>query len=285
MTTPLFVEQRRKFHAALLVEQLRVDSAGVASNADKDNTSSRLFARGIADALKAEVGPRLSANTSGKGFEEAVVEFLEGTFHALKDLRPGAWTIKRVGGRGGAEISRFAQYAHIAALREAASRNPELAAVLGNEYIISPDVVVIRDLVSDEAINANGSLIDDSVATEADLREREGKFPLLHASVSTKWTIRSDRAQNARSEALNLMRNRKGRQPHIVVVTAEPLPSRLCSIALGTGDIDCVYHFALHELAKVVADAGSDDAKDMLRIMIDGRRLKDISDLPLDLAV
>ncbi len=37
----------------------------------------------------------------------------------------------------------------------------------------------------------------------------------------------SDRAQNTRSEALNLIRNRKGRLPHIVVVTEEPSPSRL----------------------------------------------------------
>lgn len=81
------------------------------------------------------------------------------------------------------------------------------------------------------------------------------------------------------------MRNRKGRLPHVVVTTAEPLPSRLASIALGTGDIDCVYHFALYELQATVADLGYADAAEMLAIMVDGRRLKDISDLPLDLAV
>jgi hypothetical protein len=57
---------------------------------------------------------------------------------------------------------------------------------------------------------------------------------------SSKWTIRSDRSQNSRAEALNLIRNRKGHLPHIVVVTGEPLPSRLASITLGTGDIDWV---------------------------------------------
>ena len=35
--------------------------------------------------------------------------------------------------------------------------------------------------------------------------------------------MRSDRAQYSRTEALNLIRNRKGRLPHIVVVTGEPL--------------------------------------------------------------
>ena len=107
----------------------------------------------------------------------------------------------------------------------------------------------------------------------------------MHASVSCKWTIRSDRAQNARSEALNLVRNRKGRLPHVVIVTGEPTPSRIASIALGTGDIDCVYHFALTELRETVAELDFSDAKDMLDTMIDGKRLRDIADLPIDLVI
>lgn len=69
------------------------------------------------------------------------------------------------------------------------------------------------------------------------------------------------------------------------MVTAEPLPSRIASIALGTGDIDCVYHFALYELMAAVREADLEDAGEMLRIMVEGKRLRDISDLPLDLAV
>ena len=51
------------------------------------------------------------------------------------------------------------------------------------------------------------------------------------------------------------------------------------------GDIDCVYHFALYELQATLAQLGLDDAVDMLAIMVNGKRLKDISDLPLDLVV
>lgn len=69
------------------------------------------------------------------------------------------------------------------------------------------------------------------------------------------------------------------------MVTAEPLPRRLASIALGTGDIDRVYHFALYELIAAVREANLGDSSEMLRIMVDGRRLRDISDLPLDLAI
>jgi hypothetical protein len=107
---------------------------------------------------------------------------------------------------------------------------------------------------------------------------------ILHASISCKWTIRSDRSQNTRTEALNLIRNRKGHLPHIVAVTAEPLPTRIAALALGTGDMDCVYHFALNELQEAIKSIKNEDQMDMLKIMIDGRRLRDISDLPFDLA-
>ena len=100
--------------------------------------------------------------------------------------------------------------------------NADASQNMGNDYSISPDIIVARELVSDAEFNAKSILVDESSGTEADLREGSGKLPLLHASVSTKWTLRSDRAQNARSEALNLIRNRKGRTPHIVLVTGEP---------------------------------------------------------------
>ena len=60
---------------------------------------------------------------------------------------------------------------------------------------------------------------------------------------------------------------------------------RLASLALGTGDIDCIYHFALHELVKAVVDTGAEDSIEMLNVLIEGKRIKDISDLPLDLTV
>jgi hypothetical protein len=124
-------------------------------------------------------------------------------------------------------------------------------------------------------------------ATATPLRESNYQvpYPILHASISCKWTIRSDRAQNTRTEALNLIRNRKGPLPHVVAVTAEPLPTRIAALALGTGDLDCVYHFALPELIKTIEKIDNQDQLDMLNTMIDGRRLRDISDLPFDLAI
>ncbi len=82
-----------------------------------------------------------------------------------------------------------------------------------------------------------------------------------------------------------MIRNRKGPLPHIVAVTAEPLPTRIAPLALGTGDLDCVYHFALLELQQAVVDVDNQDQLDMLETLVAGRRLRDISDLPFDLAV
>lgn len=66
---------------------------------------------------------------------------------------------------------------------------------------------------------------------------------------------------------------------------ARLIPSRLASLALGTGDLDTVYHFAWPELIEAVAATGNDEAQTMLTMLLSGKRLRDISDLPLDLAV
>ncbi|EKN48643.1 MULTISPECIES: NgoMIV family type II restriction endonuclease [Pseudomonas syringae group] len=282
---PEFLQARKEFHASLLKTTLTVNDKGIPSNADGSNRSSVAIAKGIADLLKAEtIAERQAGQTSGNEFEGICSEYVKNTFLKLGHLRPGAWDIHQVSGRNRLEIAKYEQYAHLIALDRAAKADPELAAALGSDYTITPDIVVVRGLESDEKINLHEFLVDPTVSTRSSLRASNGGKPLLHASISCKWTIRSDRAQNARSEALNLMRNRKGHLPNIMVVTAEPTPSRLASIALGTGDIDCVYHFALYELQETLRELGMDESADLLAIMVDGKRLKDISDLPLDLA-
>jgi hypothetical protein len=68
-----------------------------------------------------------------------------------------------------------------------------------------------------------------------------------------------------------------------VIVTGEPYPNRIASLALGTGDIDCVYHFALKELFCAADELKNDSVLDILDTMIRGKRLRDIGDLPFDL--
>ncbi len=287
MPVPIeYVEARKAYHAALLKKTLTVNKKGIWSNADGNNTNSCSIAKGIAKLLKAETkGERIAGQKSGKQFEEACADFVRQTFLKLSHLRPGSWDVRQVSGRNRLEIAKYEQYAHLVALDRAARNDTELAAALGSDYTITPDIVIARDTLEDSEINSHNRLIDGSVSTLSSLRRKHNNRPLLHASISCKWTIRSDRAQNARSEALNLIRNRKGRLPHVVVVTAEPTPSRLASIALGTGDIDCVYHFALYELQETLEILRLRDAKELLAVMVEGNRLKDISDLPLDIAV
>lgn len=287
MTIPAeFTQARIAYHAALLESVLTVDSNGIASNADSASRISKEIASSIVAQLKGEIiSKRLAGQTSGKKFEDISADFIRHTFTSLGHLRPGGWDVHQVGGRRRKEIAKYEQYAHLLQLEEAAKVNPALAAALGSDYTITPDIVVVRSSVSDEEINGREFLVDDEIARLSSLRARNAGSPLLHASISCKWTIRSDRAQNSRSEALNLIRNRKGRLPHIMVVTGEPVPARLASIALGTGDIDCVYHFALYELQEAARSLGFEEAQELLEVMVDGKRLKDISDLPLDLAV
>jgi hypothetical protein len=244
------------------------------------------IARSIAEQLGSETaGVRLAGQTSGNQFELICEQFLKEAFLPLQHLRPGNWKIQCVGGRSRAEIARYEQYAHIALLDQATRENKALRAAFGSDYLIAPDLIVARMPEPDEVLNAPFAVVEENVAQRASLRLRANPNPILHASISCKWTMRSDRAQNARSEALNLVRNRKGHLPHIVVVVGEPLPSRIASLALGTGDIDCVYHFALPELIAAVEAGQHEDSRELLGIMIDGKRLKDISDLPLDLAL
>lgn len=282
----LIAEARKEYHSELLRRGvLAINAQGIATNADKDSAASVSIARGIADRLLAETDERIAGQTSGKAFEEITMLFIKSTFPQLQHLRPGKWEIKKLGNRSKIKTSAFAQYEHLAYLTELTKANRKLSAMIGNDYMVAPDIVVYRGLCTDEEINFPMLVVDDTLSKMADIRKANGGKAILHASISAKWTMRSDRAQNSRTEALNLIRNRKGHLPHIVVVTGEPLPSRISSLALGTGDIDCVYHFALNELIAAVNDYSHDDIKEMLNTLIEGKRLKDISDLPLDLSV
>jgi len=284
----IFAEARKQFHRSLVKRGvLVVDKSGVASNSDKDNRPSCAIGGLIAKRLCAGEGVKLPAQTAGSIFEELVCEFLNATFPKLQNLRPGKWNVFNLGNNNAVKTSSFVQYEHLAHLAKVIRSDSQLATMLGNDYVIAPDIVVSRTPCDDNEINGIAQFVDDNVALRSDLRLKNNPLEIMHASVSVKWTMRSDRSQNSRTEALNLIRNRKGRTPHIVVVTGEPLPSRLASLALGTGDLDCIYHFALQELIQSVHEYGKDGREDLIEqldTMVNGKRLKDISDLPLDLA-
>jgi len=266
---------RQEYHRRIVRDVLRLKD-GVPNNADRGSKSSIAISRGIVEEIGGEMRTEtLSGQTAGNRFEAATKDFLMKAFGYLQHLRPGDWEFSL-----GGSIGDYQQYQHLDAIRRAIDDNSQLRVVFG-DYIVKPDIVVCRHPVDDAIIDANASLLgDEAIAEFTPFRKVNSQARLLHASVSCKWTIRSDRSQNARTEGLNLVRNRKGATPHIVVVVGEPLPARIASIALGTGDIDCVYHFALPELLS--STEGSD--LEMLTVLVEGQRLRDISDLPFDLA-
>ena len=152
--------------------------------------------------------------------------------------------------------AEFSQTQHLDQIRKLTEEDQggTLRSSLGTDYLIKPDITI-------------GILHE----------KRQDQQQHLHAAVSCKWTIRSDRVQNIRHEGVVLTRHRRGRQPHIVAVTAEPLPSRLAAIARGTDELDCVYHVALQQLRSACA-AGT-ESELILTELIEQDRLRPLGAL------
>lgn len=288
----IIAEARGEFLRGVKDQLLWFDTSGIATNADRGSKDHpNRVSIDVADHLARALGvtrtaTKLTAQTQGARFERLIQDYLLSTFGTFNHLRPGTWRVDTGTQGRNKGISAFVQYQHLAYLEAAARGNQQLAAALGRDYQIGPDVVVFRTPEEDSTLAMDGrDLVDDAVATHSPLRRKNNATAILHACISCKWTLRSDRAQNVRTEALNLIRNRKGSLPHIVAVTAEPMPSRIASLALGTGDVDCVYHIALPELLASVAAAGFADSIEILSTMVEGQRLRDIADLPLDLVI
>jgi hypothetical protein len=257
--------------------------SAVYSNADSGSLASREIAARLAAELPYPMCQQPpSGQAAGALLAVATRQYLINALEALAHLRPLKWEVALT--QGADRIAAFEQYSHLAELRAMGRANPRIRWLLNVDYLVAPDITVSRAPWTLDELDPQGRLdITNTTVRYSPAVARVGQLPLLHASVSCKWTIRSDRAQNSRTEALNLLRNRKGRSPHIVVVTFEPLPSRLAAIAAGTGDIDCTYHGALHELRAAVGDLGIAEQGEVLEALIEGHRLRDIADLPFDL--
>jgi len=280
-------ELRRKYHEQLCTEIIRVTQKGKTEYPNFADGTSKI-STAVAWGIVQRIGCFRNINaipgqSAGKRFEVVTKDFLQDSFSLLTHLRPGEWNYSCEN----TEISNFDQYAHLSYIEGVLKDDATLSSAFGGNYIVRPDIVIGRMPIDDRGLGRQSilDLSDTQNAKLTPLRRTNQTSPILHAVISCKWTIRNDRAQNTRTEALNLIRNRKGNLPHVVAITAEPFPSRIAALALGTGDLDCVYHFALTELLESVAELGNEESQTILQIMVDGRRLRDISDLPFDLAV
>ncbi|MTK05028.1 NgoMIV family type II restriction endonuclease [Micromonospora sp. CP22] len=234
----------------------------VPNSADVDNAESLdlaaalLTSLGLADpnldlprAATADPPPQ----NPGVVLENSVLAYLKERLPILDPYR--SWLVER-----GREITYFAQYRHLLGVTEAIAQDPNLRVTIGTDYLIKPDVTVAQ--LGTPTFNQQ---------------------PWLHAAIACKWTIRSDRVQNIRHENNNMIRHRRGRLPHLVTVTAEPLPSRLASIARGTGEVDVTYHIAFAELDQAVSASSNQGQKNAWSEVVGQGRLRDFKFIADDL--
>jgi hypothetical protein len=220
-------------------------------------------------AVDAELNDTTAPTSEGATLERGLETDLR---DALTAAEPGrGWYVTRTD-----EAQEFAQFAHMQKLDEllendqvksALSDFPEFHALLGRDYKVKSDVMIGLP-------NPDGA-----------------PRHVLHAAVSSKLTLRSDRAQNIRTEFGVLVRNRHGRLPHLVVVTAEPLPSRLVSLTRGTGEIDANYHLLFEAMDEAIGNlaeneelpratrAAVEKQAGLWREMVDGGRMRPYSKL------
>jgi hypothetical protein len=78
--------------------------------------------------------------------------------------------------------------------------------------------------------------------------------PRMLLGLSSKWSLRTDRAQDCVSQGNKLASMRRGAMPHYGVITMEPRPAMLKILADGSGAIDCVYHLDLLALTQAIED-------------------------------
>lgn len=280
-TMPSFVSARKKFHAELLtsVVSLKPCTAAIAdteAQSSLSNAKAMLTPISMANAYKKQprqITPRL--------FEDACCDFLASTFPLLSHLRPGQWDIQRTD-ETATSITDCEQYAHLKRIEAVCCKNATLRLSLGANLVTTPTIIVLRRPEPDSVVNNGKRLVDGNVSMLTPIREVTSTRPILHASVTCALNMQN--ARTIRSDALNLIRHRKGCVPHIVVITTEPRPCQIASLAMGTGEIDCIYHFALYELQQTVATQGHKASQKLLRTMIEENRLRDITDLPFDLA-
>jgi hypothetical protein len=82
--------------------------------------------------------------------------------------------------------------------------------------------------------------------------DQQPQLPRLQVALSSKWSLRTDRAQDCVSQGSKLVAQRRGRMPHFAVITMEPRPSMLKILGDGSGAVDCVYHLHLPALTKAM---------------------------------
>jgi len=232
------------------------DKKGTPNTSDSHDTGSVEFGH----ALFAELGVPAEApavDDVGQAMEEAIVK-------DLRAHRPDLFIERSQPARD------FEQYAHLAIVNDFRSG-------LGHESMLRlaqvekacarlPDDKLVRDLrtrlqelrgtisTEDDALRAFLETLPDESLLKIDVAIGIAPYPRrLLIALSSKWTLRTDRAQDPVSQGNKLMAQRRGHAPHFAVITMEPRPAMLRLLADGSGSIDCVYVLDLPALVAACA--------------------------------
>jgi hypothetical protein len=243
------------------------DLCGYRLDTGKPNTSDSN------DALSVELGNALCGQLSvpegkvppidpGTAMEQMIVSY-------LRDMRPDL-RIER-----SRAASEFAQYAHLEVFpqfrRNFGDLRPGLADL--THRVLAADLGSARariekDLKRLEASTEQQAILVENLAEQMPEESllnidisvaipREGQPDELAVALSSKWSLRTDRAQDCVSQGNKLVAQRRGRMPHFGVITIEPRPAMLRILADGSGAIDFVYHLDLPALSASINEVAS----------------------------
>jgi hypothetical protein len=144
------------------------------------------MAREIEVATRRSLQTRaVKEQTVGKQFADAVCSYLTASFDHPDLQRKADYKFLC-----NLSIARFDQYSHLTEISRLVSENEELRSVLGTDYIIAPDIVMVRFPEPNSPYPGTMSPLFAEAC--------EGLGTLI-ASISCKWSMRSDRAQNVRT--------------------------------------------------------------------------------------
>lgn len=255
---------------------------------DAHDPLSVVLGRELLDTLGVPRG-KIAPNEPGTELESQIVKH-------LKALRPELH-IER-----GRSAREFSQYAHLDVFPRFQTTFEDLRPTVTdlNERVRAADLGRARSRIEKDldrliaSVDQQATLVGDLVEqmpTESLLRidvsvaiPRNGELDELAIALSSKWSLRTDRAQDCVSQGNKLVAQRRGRMPHFGVITIEPRPAMLRILADGSGAVDFVYHLDLPALAESIQTVARGRGRrwspgQIFNRLMTQKRLRDYDDL------
>lgn len=189
----------------------------------------------------------------GADVEQQMVDFLQ-------PLRPDLVIAKS------SSVKQFSQYAHLDVFPKFKDAFSDLRPALNDltARILKADLGASRGRIEEDltalyaSTDAQSVLFEElvvqmpeesflNVDVSVGIPHAGQEHPELAIAISSKWTLRTDRAQDCFSQGNKLMAQRRGKMPHFGVITIETRPSMLKILADGSA-VDYIYHLDLPTL-------------------------------------